>query len=158
MKSVNELTPKEILAVAISLEETDGRIYTEFAERLHGNYPATADAILKMREEEGGHLRRLLALYREKFGDHISPIGRADVKGFVKRKPLWLSKTLTVAQVRREMSIMELETTRFYQKAAASSGDAVVRQLLNDLAREEETHSELAEQLDLHLESSGAKD
>ncbi|MDR1190695.1 MAG: rubrerythrin [Verrucomicrobiales bacterium] len=158
MKSVNELTPREILAVAISLEETDGRVYTEFAERLRGNYPATAEAITRMREEETGHLQRLLALYREKFGDHIPPIRREDVKGFIKRKPLWLSKTLTVAQVRRAMEIMELETAQFYLKAAAASNDAATRQLLNALADEERAHQELAGELDRRLEQSGAKD
>jgi len=157
MKSFKELTAREVLALAISLEETDGRIYAEFADRLRENYPATADAILRMREEEAGHLHRLLELYKSKFGEHIPLIRREDVKGFVKRKPLWLSKALTVNQVRREMEIMELETTHYYQKAAANCQDASIRQLLDSLAREEQEHSELAEQLDQVLESSGAK-
>jgi rubrerythrin len=156
MKSLHELTAKEILALAISLEETDGRIYDGFAERLREHYPATADTIQRMRTEEAGHLQRLLELYRNKFGEHIPLIRREDVKGFVKRKPIWLSKALTVSQVRREMEIMELETTRYYQKAAANSGDTSVRQLLDSLAREEQAHSELAEQMERERTASGA--
>jgi rubrerythrin len=158
MKSFNELSAREILALAISLEETDGRIYAEFVERLRENYPATADSIQRMREEESGHLQRLLQLYKGKFGEHIPLIRREDVKGFVKRKPLWLSQALTVNQVRREMEIMELETRRFYEKAAANSEDASIRQLLDSLAREEQEHSELAERMDRDLEASGAKE
>ena len=53
-KSFHDLSEKEILALAISLEEEDGRIYGEFVERMRPTYPKTAEALEAMREEESG--------------------------------------------------------------------------------------------------------
>jgi rubrerythrin len=90
MRSFKSLTEQEILALAISLEEEDARIYDDFAEGLKGDYPATAKLLNEMRAEENGHRHRLIELYRQKFGEHIPLIRRHDVKGFVQRKPIWL--------------------------------------------------------------------
>ena len=43
---------------------------------------------------------------------------------------------------------MEVETRRFYEKASARAQDAQVRQLLDDLAQEERSHEDRAEQLE----------
>ena len=43
---------------------------------------------------------------------------------------------------------MEVETRRFYEKAAARTQDASIRQLLDDLANEEREHEERAQELD----------
>jgi rubrerythrin len=43
---------------------------------------------------------------------------------------------------------MELESGRFYQKAAARSQDASIRQLLDDLAQEEQAHVTQSEELE----------
>lgn len=156
-RSFHELSTREILALAISLEEEDGRIYADYADRLRADYPASSAALLKMQEEESTHRHRLLDLYREKFGDHIPLIRRQDVKGFVERRPLWLAKILTVAHVWRDVEVMELETRRFYEAAAQHSTDASVRQLLGDLAHEEAKHSELAEELENEQITSGVR-
>jgi rubrerythrin len=156
-KSFHELTEREILSLAISLEEEDGRIYGEFAERLRGDYPATATALARMRDEESTHRRRLLEAYQERFGEHLPLMRRQDVKGFVDRKPLWLARTLSVAQVRREAEMMEFETRRFYEAVAQRTTDAGIRRLLGDLAMEERRHSELAEHFDREQTASGAR-
>lgn len=156
-RSFNELSTREILALAIALEEEDGRIYADYADRLRADYPASSTALLKMQEEESTHRHRLLDLYREKFGDHIPLIRRQDVKGFVERRPLWLAKMLTVSQVWRDVEVMELQTRRFYEAAALHSTDAAVRQLLGDLAHEEAKHSELAVELENEQISSGTR-
>jgi erythrin-vacuolar iron transport family protein len=39
MKNFSDLTEQELLALAISLEEEDSRIYDEFAHELDENYP-----------------------------------------------------------------------------------------------------------------------
>ena len=117
MKTFNELTEREILAVAISLEEEDERVYADFAEGLRRDFPASAAVFDGMREEESGHRRSLIELFRQKFGEHIPLIRRQDVKGFVERKPLWLVKPLGLDAVRKEASTMEVETRRFYEKA-----------------------------------------
>src|ERR1700730_19269293 len=113
MRTFDSLTEREILALAISLEEEDERIYSDFAEGLRQDYPGTAQMFEGMREEESGHRRRLIELYRSRFGDHIPLIRRQDVRGFVTRKPVWLVRPLTLDTVRNQASAIELETRRF---------------------------------------------
>jgi erythrin-vacuolar iron transport family protein len=148
MKKFEELTEREVLALAISLEEEDERVYADFAEGLRPDYPASAAMFEGMREEESGHRRRLIELYRQKFGEHIPLIRRQDVRGFVERPALWLMRPLRIEAVRKEASTMEVETRRFYEKSAARAQDASVRQLLDDLINEEREHEERALELD----------
>lgn len=133
--------------MAISLEEEDERIYGDFEEGLRHNFPASASVFDGMRMEESAHRRRLIDLYRQKFGDHIPLLRRQDVKGFVERKPVWLVRPLGLDTVHKTASAMELETRRFYEKAASRAQDARVRQLLDDLAQEERTHRARAQGL-----------
>lgn len=147
MKNFSELSEREVLALAISLEEEDERVYADFAEGLKHEYPASGELFDGMRAEESGHRRRLIELYRQKFGDHIPLIRRQDVKGFVQRKPVWLVRPLGLIRVRKEASAIEVEIRRFYEKAAARSSDAGIRQLLDDLAQEERTHESRAQEL-----------
>jgi len=147
MRSFDSLSEREILALAISLEEEDERVYADFADGLRENYPATADMFEGMREEESGHRRRLIEKFRERFGEHIPLIRKHDVRGFISRKPIWLLRPLPIDVVRSHAAAMEVETRRFYEHAAAHTSDAGVRQLLNDLAQEERTHKDKAEEL-----------
>ncbi len=156
-KSFHELTEREILALAISLEEEDGRTYGEFAERLRADYPATADAVAKIEKEESVHRHKLIEAYRARFGEHIPLIHRTEVKGFVDRKPVWLMRTLSVAQVRRQIEMMEMETRRFYEAAAQRTNDAGIRQLLGDLASAEREHTDLAARFEREQSASGAR-
>jgi len=157
VKSFNELSEKEILALAISQEEEDSKIYGEFSERMRPNYPKTADALAAMRDEESGHRHQLMETYREKFGDYIPLIRRQDVRGTVSRKPIWLNRVLTVDQVRREIGSMEQETRRFYEVSAQKSTSAPVRELLSDLAEQESKHVEIAEELERQQVESGQR-
>src|SRR6266700_958531 len=118
MRSFKSLSEQEVLALAISLEEEDARIYDDFADGLRANYPATAEVLHQMRAEEDGHRHRLIELHRQKFGEHIPLIRRQDIKGFVNRKPIWLVRPLGLSAVRRQVELMELETRRFYESAA----------------------------------------
>jgi rubrerythrin len=146
MRSFKSLTEQEILALAISLEEEDARIYDDFADGLKETHPAHAEQFRKMRAEEDGHRHRLLDLYRQRFGEHIPLIRREDVKGFVRRRPVWLVRPLGLDAVRKQAETMELETKRFYEAAARQASDAGVRQLLGDLAEEERKHEKMAEE------------
>ncbi len=148
MRSFKSLSEREILALAISLEEEDARIYADFAEGLRAEFPAVSDQFAQMRSEEDGHRHRLLELYRQKFGDHIPLIRRQDVKGFVSRRPVWLVRPLGINAVRKQVELMELETRRFYERALARVSDAAVRKLLGDLAEVEREHYNLAESLE----------
>src|SRR5271157_64477 len=147
MRSFESLSEREILALAISSEEEDERVYADFAEGLRQDFPATAAIFDGMREEESGHRRRLIEMFRERFGEHIPLIRRQDVKGFIHRQPIWLSQPLNLDAIRKQAGTMELETRRFYEKAAARSTDPGTRQLLDDLAQEERSHEERAEEL-----------
>jgi erythrin-vacuolar iron transport family protein len=148
MKDFSDLTEQELLALAISLEEEDARIYGEFAQGLREAYPHTARMFDVMADEETGHRHRLLDLYRAKFGDRIPLIRRQDVRGFVERKPVWLTRPLGLDKVREQAELMEAETRRFYARAARRSQDAAIRQLLGDLAAEERRHEAKAEELE----------
>src|ERR1700674_4299078 len=139
MKNFENLTQREILALAISLEEEDERIFADFAEGLRQDFPASAAVFDGMRDEESGHRRRLIELYRQKFGEHIPLIRRHDVKGFVQRTPVWLTRPLGLDLVRKEASAIEAETRRFYEKAAGRTGEA--------LAQEESAHEDRAREL-----------
>ncbi|HYL13073.1 MAG TPA: ferritin family protein [Terriglobales bacterium] len=147
MKNFNTLSEREILALAISLEEEDERVYADLSEGLRQDYPATAAVLDGMRAEESGHRRRLIELYRQKFGEHIPLIRRQDVKGFVQRKPIWLVHPLRLDEVRKHASAIEVETRRFYERAASLAQDASIRQLLDDLAQEERSHEYRAQEL-----------
>jgi len=159
MRSFESLSAREILALAISLEEEDERIYADYAEELKQDFPATAAMFGTMRQEESDHRRRLIELYQAKFGEHIPLIRRNDVKGFVHRRPIWLTRPLRLDAVRREAATMEVETRRFYEKSAARTEDASIRQLLNDLAQEERSHEYRAEELsDLDATTRGQEE
>src|SRR6476469_1527572 len=117
MRPFKSLSEQEILALAISLEEEDARIYDDFVDGLKENYPAAADEFRHMRTDEDRHRLRLLDLCGERFGAHIPLIPRHDVKGFVTRRPVWLVRPLGIAAVRKQAKLMELETQRFYERA-----------------------------------------
>ena len=154
MKKFVDLSEQEILALAISLEEEDERIYADFADALRDDFPATAALLSGMGAEETVHRQRLTDLCRKKFGGHIPLIRRQDVKGFVQRKPLWLVRPLGLEAVRRFTASMEYETRQFYEKAAARATDAEIRLLLDDLAQAERRHEVNAERLSReHLNS-----
>jgi len=157
MRNFNSLSERELLALAISLEEDDERIYADFAEGLRHDFPASAAVFDGMRAEESGHRRRLVELFREKFGDHIPLLRRHDVSGFVHRKPVWLVRPLGLEIVRNQVSAMEAETRRFYEKAASRTQDARMRQLLDDLAQEERSHEDRAEELEHDKLGPGVK-
>ena len=142
-----DLNEAQILALAITAEEEDARIYRDFAESLRANFTATADLFTKMALEEDGHRHRLIDLYRKKFGEHIPLIRRQDVKGFVVRRPSWIARTLRPERAREEAALMEIEARRFYEAAAQKTSDAGIRQLLDDLAQEEQRHENSAEQI-----------
>jgi erythrin-vacuolar iron transport family protein len=147
MKKFDELSEREILALAISLEEEDERVYGDFAEGLRQNFPASAAIFAGMQEEESEHRRMLIEMHREKFGEHIPLVRRQDVRGFVQRTPVWLVRPLGLDAVRKQASAMEVETRRFYEKSAARTQDAGIRKLLGDLAAVERGHESRAQQL-----------
>ena len=147
MKNFADLTEREVLAVAISSEEEDSRIYMTFAEDLRERYPDTAKIFEEMAEEERGHRHRLLEIYEQRFGAHLPPIRREDVNGFLRRRPIWLTKNLPLDTIRKEVETMELQAERFYAKAAEKAEDVGVRRLLGDLAEEEKSHENLAVKL-----------
>ena len=150
-RNFKELSEREILALAVSLEEEDGRIYADFADGLREDYPATAKLFEEMREEESGHRAALIQTYRERFGEHIPLIRRQDVRGFVQRRSFWLTRPLKIAEVRKQAEIMELETRRFYQKAMTQVSDAGIRRLLGDLEEVERKHQVAAEALEAEI-------
>ena len=155
-REFSSLDAREILSLAISAEEEDGAIYGEFAVRLRDKYPGTAAIFEGMAKEEDGHRGRLLDLYRARFGEHLVPIRREDVRGFLRRKPIWLMKQLNLEAVRQQVWEMEESAYNFYREAARQTTDAEVRKLLGDLAAAERGHQATADRLEEeHLGEEG---
>jgi len=147
LKSFADLTEREILAIAIASEEEDARIYMAFAEDLDERYPASARTFRDMAEVEQTHREMLLAQYKRRFGETLPPIRREDVKGTLKRRPIWLTKNLSLERIREESELMEHQAARYYQRAAELATDADTRKLLGDLALAEQGHEKLAGKL-----------
>jgi erythrin-vacuolar iron transport family protein len=156
-KNFKDLTEQEILALAISLEEEDERVYSDFAEGLREQYPATAKMFDEMRAEESGHRQSLIEMYRKRFGEHIPLIRRQDVKGFIERRPIWLVRPLGINTVRKQVEVLELETQRFYERALQKVSDASTRKLLGDLADVERQHYAKAESIEQEQVAGGAR-
>jgi rubrerythrin len=156
-RKFKELSEREILALAIALEEEDGRVYADFAEGLRETYPATAKLFENMREEESQHRASLIDTYRARFGEHIPLVRRQDIKGFIQRRPFWLTRPLKISEVRKQAEIMELETTRFYERAINQVTDAGIRKLLGDLAEIERKHQVQAEALQENIKADAGK-
>jgi len=148
LKNFSDLSEQEILALAITNEEEDSRIYRGFAEGLREQFPSSAKVFDEMAEEEVHHRSMLYDLYRQKFGEYLPLIRRQDVKGFLHPKqPLWLTRPLGLEDVRKFAENMEFEAERYYRRAAEGARDATIRQLLIELAEAESSHEHLAGKL-----------
>jgi rubrerythrin len=145
--SFSRMNEQQILSLAIALEEDDSRIYNTYADALASDYPDSAQLFRGMAAEEDGHRHRLIELYRKRFGERILLIRREDVRGFVTRKPVWLTQPLDLEKIRAQAEVMEADSRRFYAQAARRTSDAAIRQLLGDLAAEESKHESKAETL-----------
>lgn len=148
----DDLSEQEILALAISSEEDDARIYRGYAERLRADFPDTARIFDGMAEEEDGHRQQLIDLHARRFGKVIPLLRREHVAGFYARRPVWLVENLGIDTIRAEAAAMEAQAERFYLSAAQRTQDADTRKLLGDLAAAEAGHQSTAESLeDAHL-------
>ncbi len=149
-----DLNEQEILALAISSEEDDARIYRSYAETLRADFPASAAIFDDMAVEEDGHRQQLIDIHKVRFGDVIPLIRREHVSGFYTRRPVWLVENLGLERIRAEAEMMEGAAQRFYETAAKRTSDADTRKLLGDLAAAEAGHSAMADQLvDTHLDA-----
>ena len=144
MRRFEELSEREILALAIANEEEDGRIYADYAEHLREHYPDSATLFDDMVAEEDEHRRSLIDLYVERFGRHIPYITRRDLRGAPAPASPRSTMLRGIDAVRDEARRMEANATRFYREAAARSEDALVRKLLGDLAIAEQEHQRIA--------------
>jgi len=146
-----------MLALAISNEEEDGRIYADIADDLIENYPASAQVFSEMAAEENEHRRRLIDLFVSKFGEHIPLVRRQDIRGYIPQKPVWQMRPLRIDAVRARAREMEHAAARFYRQAAARSTDASIRKLLGDLAEVEDRHEQTAVHLERELLTEKAR-
>lgn len=157
-KHFRDLSEQEILALAISSEEDDARIYRGYAARLRLDFPDSAQVFEGMAREEDTHRQRLIDLFQHRFGDAIPLIRREHVAGFYARRPIWLVENLGLERIRAEATAMEQEAERFYTKAAGQTSDAATRRLLGDLAAAEAAHQHTAEELEAkHLTADARK-
>lgn len=154
----SDLSEQEILALAISSEEDDARIYRSYAEMLRAEYPDTAKIFDGMATEENEHRRRLIDLHQARFGDVIPLIRREHVAGYYARRPVWLMENLGIDRIRAEAEAMERDAERFYLNAAQTTQDADTRALLGDLAAAEAGHQNRAGELEKQHLDADARD
>lgn len=154
----SDLSEQEVLALAISSEEDDARIYRSFAERLRGDFPASAAVFDGMAKEEDQHRQRLIDLHQSRFGDVIPLLRREHVAGFYARRPVWLAQNLPLETIRGEARAMEQAAQDFYTRAAARTQDAATRRLLGDLAAAEAGHERHADGLEAQHLSGDARE
>jgi rubrerythrin len=158
VKRFADLSEQEILALAITNEEEDSRIYRGFAEGLRAQFPSSAKVFDEMADEEVRHRSMLFDLYREKFGDFLPLIRRQDVKGFMNKPAIWLMGPLNLDEVRKYAEAMEFEAARFYRKAAGTTRDASIRKLLDELAEVEDEHEGMAQRLEQQILTTTARE
>lgn len=152
-RQFKDLTEQQVLALAISSEEDDARIYRSYAQMLRAEFPDTAKIFDAMATEEDGHRTQLIAQHEIRFGSTIPLIRREHVAGFFARRPIWLVENLGLERIRAEAEAMERDAQQFYHKAAGRSTDASTRKLLGDLAAAEARHQRKAEELEAaHLD------
>lgn len=156
-RSFQSLTDEEILGLAISAEEDDGRIYRAYADGLRMDFPASAKIFDHMAAEEDQHRQWLIDLFKKRFGDSIPLIRREHVRGYYERKPDWLVRPLNLEKTRMQAEQMERDAERFYRAAAARTTDADTRRLLGDLAAAEAEHQDAATTLEKELVPEGVK-
>ena len=156
-RSFDDLSEQEILALAVSSEEDDARIYLAYADGIREQYPQSAKVFEDMAAEEHDHRNRLIALHKKRFGDTLPLIRREHVRGYFERKPDWLVRPLGIEKVRGEAELMERSAQRFYIEAAMRASDADTRKLLGDLAIAEQSHVSLARRLGITHVTGGAK-
>ncbi|MBL3569496.1 rubrerythrin family protein [Rhodovulum sp. BSW8] len=154
----SDLNEQEILALAISSEEDDARIYRSYAEQLRADYPDSAQVFEAMAREEDGHRRRLIDTYRARFGEVIPLLRREHVAGYYARRPVWLMSNLGIERIRDEAEMMERDAHDFYLRAAGRATDAATRKLLGDLAAAEAGHETVADRLiATHVDAAAAE-
>ncbi|MDQ0455547.1 iron exporter MbfA [Rhizobium paknamense] len=146
-RRLDSLSEQEVLALAISSEEDDARIYAAFAARLRQDFPNSAKVFADMAEVEHAHRNMLIGMHQQRFGEVIPLIRREHVRGFMPRKPLWLSAQLSLDDMRAEAEAMEHTAYEFYLQAQTLVKDAATRQLLGDLAMAEQGHEDVAKAL-----------
>ena len=144
MQAFKDLSEREILALAISSEEEDGRVYADFAHGMQDEYPASARVFSDMAAEEHEHRRRLIDVFVERFGPHIPLVQRQDVRGWIRRRPGWQVQAMGIEAMRGHARAMEQDAARFYRQATERTSDAAVRKLLGDLAEAEAGHVDTA--------------
>ncbi|MBS0232433.1 MAG: VIT1/CCC1 transporter family protein [Proteobacteria bacterium] len=147
MRRFDDLDQREMLALAISLEEEHGRIYADYAAGLSADYPASAKIFIELGQEENQHRRWLIDVFQRKFGNHIPLVRRQDVSGFVRHDPIWMVRPLGIEKVRRQAEQIEQETRAFYEAALKRASDAEIRKLLGDLIAAESQHLGIAQHL-----------
>lgn len=158
-KRFSDLAEAEVLALAISSEEDDARIYRNWAAFLHDDYPASAAVFEGMAAEEDSHRRRLIEAFQARFGAAIPLVRREHVAGYYSRRPAWMMQTMSLDAIREESELMERQAAQFYARAAQTSTDAATRSLLGDLAAAERHHEDRAAELaDRHLTPEARKD
>lgn len=154
MQEFTDLSPREVLALAIAIEERNCNRYKEWSARFKPYDHAASGILDDLAREEEQHKRYLARRYFEIFGERVIRIDPTLVKAdielpdlpdehfFVVDKPM--AKTLLAAALQSELNAMN-----FYQSVLDATTNPDHRMIYEPLAQFEADHVRLlTERLD----------
>jgi rubrerythrin len=143
-RSLHSLSPAEMAALAISMEQEEARLYQEYARRFRRQGMMHLAAEMEsLRQEERDHEHRLSDAFLAEFSNEseVPLVRRGDVAGFGELPPLPPEEAFTpeIAAARIEKS--ESQAEAFYRHAADNcNGYTQLKQLFTELAEVEAEH------------------
>ena len=145
-KKFQDLNDNEILSLAIDSLEEDIKLYDEYSSHFLINYPVTSKMFKQMSILKNKNRKKLVELYKNKFGKTLSITNQKEIANYFKRKPEWLVIKNSIEKVRNEIIEMETLSAQFYNSFAKKSQNIEIRNLLIDLAlmsREQKDNAKL---------------
>lgn len=150
-RTLNSLSPKEVLAMAIHVERSNSRRFRAFAEVFQGYDPEVATRFEELAAEEDRHEQLLDAQFQKTFGGKIPSLEEVDILGVVEAVDLddaehLIFDTLKPRRVYELALQAELGAQVFYRKAMAKAGDPALAALYRELAEMETGHASFLEE------------
>lgn len=141
LHKLENLTEREILALAVSAAEEDRKIFLSYSEEFKENYPQESLFFLNQAELKKNQYDKLLQVFYRHFGTTVPLIRREDIRGFRSFSVHYLSYLPDTKKALRQNKEIITQSSNFYQQAALLSNDVEIVELFNQLSFEE--HSQI---------------
>ena len=146
-RKFEELDAKEVLGLAIRIEQRNGAELEAFARVFEGTYPEMHTLFKELAEEELDHTDRLQSMYDKRFGGEGPPpeVDPKDVDELVEYLDFdggapSVMDQIDVKTVLAAVDRAEQAAITFYEQAATATKDDELRSLFKTLAELEASH------------------